>query len=199
MAVLRGKDPAADPRVVWAGSGGSTLCCRTAVGAVDSSPERSLQRLLDSRKGAKGFGDGGFMCTANAGAVRPDLPAATSMATSTRESRAPARCVAGALLRAALTGRNGEWAGFPGFAPRAGGAGLTGRNRRGVNQPCASGPPRNGVEVLNITAKKRARRAVDVNPPVTVRARPASAAPGSHQGRYRPIDIDRTPGMIGSR
>ena len=43
------------------------------------------------------------------------------------------------------------------------------------------------------------RRAVDVNLPVTVRARPASAAAGAHQERYRPIDIDRSPGMIGSR
>jgi hypothetical protein len=37
---------------------------------------------------------------------------------------------------------------------------------------------------------------VHVNPPVTVRARPASVAQGAHQGRYRPIDIDRTPFMI---
>ena len=36
-------------------------------------------------------------------------------------------------------------------------------------------------------------RAGDVNPPVTVRARPARAAAGAHEGRYRPIDIDRTP------
>jgi hypothetical protein len=63
----------------------------------------------------------------------------------------------------------------------------------------AEGRKPNGVEVLNITAKKRSRRAVDVNPPVTVRARPASAAAGTHQGRYRPIDIDRSPCMIGPR
>ena len=42
-------------------------------------------------------------------------------------------------------------------------------------------------------------RAGDVNSPVTVRARPASGSAGAHQGRYRPIDIDRTPGVIGSR
>ena len=52
---------------------------------------------------------------------------------------------------------------------------------------------------LNIIAKEQERRAGDVNPPVTVRARPASDAAGAHQGRYRPIDIDRSPGMIGSR
>jgi hypothetical protein len=40
---------------------------------------------------------------------------------------------------------------------------------------------------------------VHVNPPLTVRARPASVAPGAHQGRYRPIDIDRTPFMIETR
>jgi hypothetical protein len=43
------------------------------------------------------------------------------------------------------------------------------------------------------------RRAGDVNPPVTVRARVASAAPGAHQGRYRPIDIDRSPFMMENR
>ncbi len=37
------------------------------------------------------------------------------------------------------------------------------------------------------------RRAGDVNPPVTVRARVARTASGTHQGRYRPIDIDRSP------
>jgi hypothetical protein len=42
-------------------------------------------------------------------------------------------------------------------------------------------------------------RAGDVNSPVTVRARPTSAAAGAHQGRYRPIDIDRSPGMIETR
>ena len=34
---------------------------------------------------------------------------------------------------------------------------------------------------------------MDVNPPVTVRARVARTASGTHQGRYRPIDIDRSP------
>ena len=43
------------------------------------------------------------------------------------------------------------------------------------------------------------RRAVDVNPPVTVRARAARTAAGTHQGRYRPIDIDRTPFMMENR
>jgi hypothetical protein len=56
-----------------------------------------------------------------------------------------------------------------------------------------------GIEVLCIAAKKRLRRAVDVNPPVTVRTRAASTAAGAHQGRYRPIDIDRMPRMTGSR
>jgi hypothetical protein len=56
-----------------------------------------------------------------------------------------------------------------------------------------------GVEVLSIAAKKQARRAGDVNPPVTVRARGTSAAAGSHQGPYRPIDIDRSPCIIGPR
>jgi hypothetical protein len=37
------------------------------------------------------------------------------------------------------------------------------------------------------------RRAGDVNPPVSVRARVARTASGTHQGRYRPIDIDRSP------
>ena len=59
--------------------------------------------------------------------------------------------------------------------------------------------PPNGVEVLSITAKKRPGRAGDVNPPVTVRARAASAAAGAQKGRYRPIEIDRSPGMIGPR
>ena len=40
-----------------------------------------------------------------------------------------------------------------------------------------------GVEVLSITAKKQERRAGDVNPPVTVPARPASGAPGADRGR----------------
>jgi len=40
---------------------------------------------------------------------------------------------------------------------------------------------------------------VDVNPPVTVRARPARIEAGAHQGRYRPIDIDRSPFLIESR
>jgi len=34
---------------------------------------------------------------------------------------------------------------------------------------------------------------MDVNPPVTVRARAASAAAGAYQGRYRLMDIDRSP------
>jgi hypothetical protein len=37
------------------------------------------------------------------------------------------------------------------------------------------------------------RRAGNVNPPVTARARAASDAAGAHQARYRPIDIDRSP------
>jgi hypothetical protein len=57
----------------------------------------------------------------------------------------------------------------------------------------------NGIEVPSIAAKKRSGQAVDVNPPVTVRNRADTAATGSHQSRHRPIDIDRTPGMIGSR
>jgi hypothetical protein len=69
----------------------------------------------------------------------------------------------------------------------------------GSGSRSADGRKPNGVEVLRITPKKRARRAGDVNPPVRVRARPASAAPGAHQERYRPIDIDRSPGVIGSR
>jgi hypothetical protein len=40
---------------------------------------------------------------------------------------------------------------------------------------------------------------MDVNPPVTVRTRAASVAPGAHEGLYRPIDIDRTPFMIETR
>jgi hypothetical protein len=36
---------------------------------------------------------------------------------------------------------------------------------------------------------------VDVNLPVTVRDRADSAAAGSREGRYRPIDIDRSPGI----
>ncbi len=59
--------------------------------------------------------------------------------------------------------------------------------------------PPNGVEVLSFTAKKQSRRAGDVNPPVRVRARAASAAAGAQKGRYRPIEIDRSPGMIGPR
>jgi hypothetical protein len=49
----------------------------------------------------------------------------------------------------------------------------------------------NGLEVLNITAKSwQGERGMSTHR-VTVRARPASAAPGAHQERYRPIDIDR--------
>jgi hypothetical protein len=40
------------------------------------------------------------------------------------------------------------------------------------------------------------RRAVDVSPPVTVRGCVGSTAAGAHEGRYRPIDIDRTPVAI---
>jgi hypothetical protein len=39
-------------------------------------------------------------------------------------------------------------------------------------------------------------RAGDVNPPVTVRPHPASVAAGAHQGCYRPIDNDRSPGIV---
>jgi hypothetical protein len=51
--------------------------------------------------------------------------------TSTHASRVTAWCVAGAGLRAGLTGRKGLSGWGPGIASRAGGAGLTGRNRRG--------------------------------------------------------------------
>ena len=54
--------------------------------------------------------------------------------------------------------------------------------------------PHGRGSVVNATG-----RAGDVNPPVTLRARPASAAPGTHEGRYRPIDIDRTPFRIETR
>jgi hypothetical protein len=56
-----------------------------------------------------------------------------------------------------------------------------------------------GVEVHSIAAKKQAMRAVDVNPPVTVRARAASVAAGANEGRYRPIDIDRSPFRMENR
>jgi len=39
----------------------------------------------------------------------------------------------------------------------------------------------------------RCRQKMDVNPPVMVRANAAITASGSHRGRQRPIDIDRTP------
>jgi hypothetical protein len=57
----------------------------------------------------------------------------------------------------------------------------------------AAGRQSAGLEVLSITSKKRESRAGDVNPPVRVRARAASVAAGAHEGRYRLIDIDRTP------
>jgi hypothetical protein len=63
----------------------------------------------------------------------------------------------------------------------------------------AKGLPSDGIEVLCIAAKKRLRRAGDFSPAVTVCNRAGSAAAGAHQGRYRPIDIDRSPGVIGSR
>ena len=44
----------------------------------------------------------------------------------------PTRCVAGAGQSAGLTGRKGRSGWGPGIASRAGGAGLTGRNRRGA-------------------------------------------------------------------
>jgi hypothetical protein len=62
----------------------------------------------------------------------------------------------------------------------------------------AIGRKPNGIEVLNITAKKRARRTGDQSP-VAVRVRPARGAPGAHGGRYRPIDIDRSPFMNETR
>ena len=48
-------------------------------------------------------------------------------------------------------------------------------------------------EVVFRTCPHVTRRAGDVNSPVTVRARVARTASGTHQGRYRPIDIDRSP------
>ena len=46
----------------------------------------------------------------------------------------------------------------------------------------ARGLPLNGIGFLSIAAEKWQRRAVDVNPLVTVRNRAGSAAAGSHQG-----------------
>ncbi|MGV2335356.1 MAG UNVERIFIED_CONTAM: hypothetical protein LVR18_14985 [Planctomycetaceae bacterium] len=45
-----------------------------------------------------------------------------------------------------------------------------------------------------MTTKKRSGRAGDVNPQVTVRPAPPSPQP-ERTGCYRPIDIDRSPGM----
>ncbi len=63
----------------------------------------------------------------------------------------------------------------------------------------ADGRQPNGIEVLCIAAKKWLRRAGDVNPPVTVCNRAGNVAAGTHQGSYRPIDIDRSPGMTAKK
>jgi hypothetical protein len=53
------------------------------------------------------------------------------MRTGARRSQATDRALGGARLRAGLTGRRGRSGRYPGIASRAGGAGLTGRNRKG--------------------------------------------------------------------
>ena len=79
----------------------------------------------------RGVGQRDLVWAAGAFVVRPcDVPAAMPGPAFAHISRAPVLCGAGARLRAALTGRYATRACFPGFSPRAGGAGLTGRNRR---------------------------------------------------------------------
>jgi hypothetical protein len=58
------------------------------------------------------------------------VPASIRMGTRARRSHAIEQRVRGARLRAGLTGRMGRSGPFPGIASRAGGAGLTGRNRK---------------------------------------------------------------------
>jgi hypothetical protein len=52
---------------------------------------------------------------------------------------------------------------------------------------------------FSVSPQKSGSGVRGVNIPVTVRNRAGNVAAGSHKGRYRPIDIDRTPHMIGSR
>jgi hypothetical protein len=108
------------------------------------------------------------------------------------ESRVTTRRVRGAELRTGLTGRKGCKAGGPGISSRAGGTGLTGRNRK------SRSPAERPISLaLTQSSQKSAMASGGCqspgNSPLSFRHRRSRIAPGW----YRPIDIDRSPSGTG--
>jgi len=81
----------------------------------------------------------GLLVTGGALVAAPQVPVSTRTPARTHQSRATGRRVAGARLRAGPTGRRDAEGWGPGISSRAGGAGLTGRNRRGACTACHGG------------------------------------------------------------
>ena len=91
----------------------------------------SSRRVPDGARGRIRFGsDGEFVVAAGVILVRRSHVLSLRQGHLGTGIACTHRARAGVRLRAGLTGRSADLAGFPGLSPRAGRAGLTGRNRK---------------------------------------------------------------------